>query len=80
MFSFYFRFLIVSKCEVVSPALEAEYKAQVKTEESGISLKPKQDMDIDREVKNEATGILLKPKPEVVAKSAAQIVLDQHGK
>lgn len=52
-----FRYLIVTKCEAVSPALEAEYKAEVKTqenvqenfkndvkmEETGIVLKPKQE-------------------------------------
>ncbi|KAL8465230.1 hypothetical protein ACS0TY_034656 [Phlomoides rotata] len=62
------KFLIVSKCEVVSPALEAEYKADVKP------------MDVDGETKSEAAaaGIVLKPKQEVVAKSAAQIVNDQR--
>ncbi|KAL2243020.1 replication protein A 70 kDa DNA-binding subunit B [Sesamum indicum] len=71
------KFLIVSKCEAVSPALEAEYKAEVKTERSGIVLKQKQEMDVGSEVKTE--GIVLKPKEEVVAKSAAQIVHEQHG-
>ncbi|XP_016467709.1 replication protein A 70 kDa DNA-binding subunit B-like [Nicotiana tabacum] len=51
------KYLIVTKCEAVSPALEAEYKAEVKTqenvqenfkndvkmEETGIVLKPKQE-------------------------------------
>ncbi|KAL0311300.1 UNVERIFIED_CONTAM: Replication protein A DNA-binding subunit B [Sesamum angustifolium] len=74
------KFLIVSKCEAVSPALEAEHKAEVKTEGSGIVLKPKQEMDVESEVKSEAKGIVLKPKEEVVAKSAAQIVHEQHGK
>ncbi|KAL0415942.1 UNVERIFIED_CONTAM: Replication protein A DNA-binding subunit B [Sesamum latifolium] len=73
------KFLIVSKCEAVSPALEAEYKAEVKTEGSGIVLKPKQEMDVESEVRSEAKGIVLKPKEEVVAKSAAQIVHEQHG-
>ncbi|KAL8556386.1 hypothetical protein ACS0TY_003993 [Phlomoides rotata] len=61
-------FLIVSKCEVVSPVLEAEYKADVKP------------MDVDGETKSEAAtaGIVLKPKQEVVAKSTAQIVNDQR--
>lgn len=76
-FILYFRFLIVSKCEVVSPALEAEYKADVKTEESGASLKP---MEVDGETKSEGTGIVLKPKQEIVSKSAAQIVNDQRAK
>ncbi|KAH6807726.1 RPA70-kDa subunit B [Perilla frutescens var. frutescens] len=73
------KFLIVSKCEAVSPALEAEYKAQVKAEEGGISLKPNQSMDVDDDVKTESAGIVLKPKQEVMTKSAAQIVHDQHG-
>ncbi|KAK4436969.1 Replication protein A DNA-binding subunit B [Sesamum alatum] len=73
------KFLIVSKCEAVSPALEAEYKAEVKTEGSGIVLKPKQEMGVESEVKSEAKGIVLKPKEEIVAKSAAQIVHEQHG-
>lgn len=73
------RFLIVSKCEAVSPALEAEYKADVKTEDSGVSLKRKA-MDDDDGVKTESPGIVLKPKQEIITKSAAQIVHDQHGK
>ncbi|KAL1566380.1 Replication protein A 70 kDa DNA-binding subunit B [Salvia divinorum] len=71
------KFLIVSKCDAVSPALEAEYKAEVKVEGSGIDLKPNQAMDVD--VKTESAGIVLKPNQEVMAKSAAQIVNDQHG-
>ncbi|XP_027333073.1 replication protein A 70 kDa DNA-binding subunit B isoform X2 [Abrus precatorius] len=51
------KYLIVSKCEPVSPALQMEIK--IKSEGS--------------------VGILLKPKQEVVAKSAAQIVHEQHG-
>ncbi|KAL3640500.1 Replication protein A 70 kDa DNA-binding subunit B [Castilleja foliolosa] len=65
------KFLIVSKCEAVSPALEAEYKAQAITEESGFTFQAKQA--------NETNGIGLKPKQEVVSKSAAQIVHEQHG-
>lgn len=68
----------MSKCEVVSSALEAEYKADVKVEDSGNSLKQNQAMDAD--VQTESPGIVLKPKQEVVTKSAAQIVHDQHGK
>ncbi|KAJ6795411.1 replication protein A 70 kDa DNA-binding subunit B [Iris pallida] len=52
--------LIVTKCEVVSPALESEIKSEVKME------------------KGTETGIILKPKQEIVAKSAAQIVHEQH--
>ncbi|KAK1297102.1 hypothetical protein QJS10_CPB15g01423 [Acorus calamus] len=36
--------LIVTKCEVVSPALEMEIKSEVKIDETGIVLKPKQEM------------------------------------
>ncbi|XXG46602.1 hypothetical protein AAC387_Pa02g1408 [Persea americana] len=50
--------LIITKCEVVSPALEMEIKSEIKRED---------------------TGIILKPKQEIVAKSAAQIVLEQNG-
>lgn len=66
--------MIVSKCDAVLPALEAEYKV----EGSGVSLKPNRAMDVD--VKTESAGIVLKPKQEVMTKSAAQIVHDQHGK
>ena len=41
-FSVPYRALIVTKCEVVSPALEAEIKSEVK--DTGIVLKPKQEM------------------------------------
>ncbi|KAL6497327.1 hypothetical protein OROGR_029256 [Orobanche gracilis] len=54
------KYLIVSKCEAVSPALEAEYKA-----ESGLGLKPKE---------SESNGFISKPKQEVVSKSASQNV------
>ncbi|KAI8543067.1 hypothetical protein RHMOL_Rhmol08G0189500 [Rhododendron molle] len=39
-------FLIVTKCAALSPALEAEIKAEGKTEESGIVLKPKPEISI----------------------------------
>ncbi|KAJ9677607.1 hypothetical protein PVL29_022540 [Vitis rotundifolia] len=73
------KYLIVTKCEAVSPALEVEFKTEVKSEETGILLKPKQVVEIQDEVKREGTGIFLKPKQEIVAKSAAQIVNEQHG-
>lgn len=41
-FSTLYRALIVTKCEVVSPALEAEIKTEVK-EEPGIVFKSKQE-------------------------------------
>ncbi|KAL5064895.1 hypothetical protein RYX36_026632 [Vicia faba] len=58
------KFLIVTNCEPVSPALEAE----IKSEQPSITLKPKTESGID-----------LKPKQGVVSKSAAQIVHEQHG-
>lgn len=76
LFKNVFRYLIVTKCEVVSPALEMEIKFEVKSDESGIILKPKQE----NEVKKDGPGIFLKPKQEMVAKSAAQIVHEQNGK
>ncbi|KAI3957751.1 hypothetical protein MKX01_007582 [Papaver californicum] len=57
--------LIVLKCEVVAPVLESEIGSDPKSQE--IEVKPKQE-----------TGIVLKPKQDVVAKSAAQIVHEQH--
>ncbi|KAK1427233.1 hypothetical protein QVD17_15916 [Tagetes erecta] len=38
------KFLIVTKCESVSPPLEAEFKVEVKAENAGIFLKPKQEV------------------------------------
>ncbi|KAI3820148.1 hypothetical protein L1987_14006 [Smallanthus sonchifolius] len=38
------KYLIVTKCEAVSPPLEAEFKADVKSEDAGIVLKPKQEV------------------------------------
>lgn len=73
------RYLIVTKCEVVSPALEKEIKAGVKKEEADIVMKPKQEFD-DKSTVNMGSGILLKPKQELVAKSAAQIVHEQRTK
>lgn len=72
----------MTKCETVSPALAMEFKTGVKSEETGILLKPKQEIEINSEVKRESSGngIMLKPKQEMVTKSAAQIVHEQHGK
>lgn len=66
------KYLIVIKCEPVSPALETE----IKSEQSGITLKPKEDIVVKRE--GSAAGIVLKPKQDVVSKSAAQILHEQH--
>jgi hypothetical protein len=75
-----FRYLIVTKCEVVSPPLESEIISEVKSEGTGIILKPKQENEIKSEVKSQAPGIVLRPKQEIVAKSAAQIVHEQREK
>ncbi|KAB1216835.1 Replication protein A 70 kDa DNA-binding subunit B [Morella rubra] len=78
------KYLIVTKCEVVSPPLETE----IKSEEAGILLNPKQENglntvvkqenEIKSEVKSDGPGILLKPRQEILAKSAAQIVHEQR--
>lgn len=39
-----FRCLIITKCEVVSPALEMEIRSEIKREDTGIILKPKQEI------------------------------------
>ncbi|WVZ11492.1 hypothetical protein V8G54_016022 [Vigna mungo] len=65
------KYLIVTKCEPVSPALEME----IKSEEPGILLKPKEEAGLKTEGD---AGIVLKQKQEVVTKSAAQILNDQH--
>ncbi|XP_022738114.1 replication protein A 70 kDa DNA-binding subunit B-like isoform X1 [Durio zibethinus] len=73
------KYLIVTKCEALSSALETEIKAEVKTEESDIVLKkPKLENEIKNEAKTEGAGIILKPKQEMVSKSAAQIVHEQR--
>ena len=59
----------------MSPALEAE----VKSEDSGVVLKPHQDV-VKAESNSEVSGLVLKPKQEIVAKSAAQIIHEQRGK
>ncbi|VFQ87507.1 unnamed protein product [Cuscuta campestris] len=64
------KYLIVTKCEAVSPSLEAEYKVEVKREDKmddvGIALKPKQDRGLNSSTLKES-------------KSAAQIVHEQNG-
>ncbi|XP_028753789.1 replication protein A 70 kDa DNA-binding subunit B [Neltuma alba] len=72
------KYLIVTKCESVSPALEMEIKTEVKSECPTILLNPKQECEINSEAKSEAAGIILRPKQEMVSKSAAQIVYEQH--
>ncbi|XP_011006580.1 PREDICTED: replication protein A 70 kDa DNA-binding subunit B [Populus euphratica] len=76
------KFLIITKCEVVSPALEKEIKEVVEQEESDIDMplkKPKLENEVKSENIQEAKGLILKPKQEIVAKSAAQIVHEQRG-
>ncbi|KAM7266950.1 hypothetical protein ACFE04_009116 [Oxalis oulophora] len=74
------KFLMVSKLEVVSPALDGEIKngvvEGVKEEkcDDGIVLKK---LKMDESIDNNG-GIVLKPKQEFVSKSAAQIVHEQH--
>ncbi|KAL9243304.1 hypothetical protein vseg_017206 [Gypsophila vaccaria] len=64
------KYLLVTKCESVSPALGVEIKAEVKSESCGIMLNQKQ-------VEKCENGILLKPKHDTFAKSAAQIIHEQ---
>ncbi|KAF9624564.1 hypothetical protein IFM89_011738 [Coptis chinensis] len=66
------KYLIVLKFEIVSQVLEMEIKGEAKKEDNnnntGIVLRPKVDV-----------GVQLKRKQEMVAKSAAQIMHEQHG-
>ncbi|KAK3037962.1 hypothetical protein RJ639_030667 [Escallonia herrerae] len=73
------KYIIVTKCETVSPPLDMEIKMEMKSEESGILLKPKQEMEVKSEANSGGTGIVLKPKQEVATKSAAQIFHEQNG-
>ena len=57
--------MIITKCEVVSPALEAEIKSEVKMEE-------------EPTVPSKPAAIVLKPRQDV--KSASQIISEQRGK
>ncbi|XP_039779304.1 replication protein A 70 kDa DNA-binding subunit B-like isoform X1 [Panicum virgatum] len=69
--------LIISKCEVVSQALDAEIKSEAKKEEEpAIVLKPKDEGVVVPKPVN-APPVVLKPKQEV--KSASQIVNEQRG-
>ncbi|TYH24432.1 hypothetical protein ES288_A03G091600v1 [Gossypium darwinii] len=73
------KYLIVTKCEVVSPALETEIKAEVETEEHDTVLKkPKLENEARYEAKADVSSIILNPKQEIVSKSAAQIVHEQR--
>ncbi|KAK2979653.1 hypothetical protein RJ640_015061 [Escallonia rubra] len=73
------KYIIVTKCEAVSPPLDIEIKMEMKSEESGILLKPKQEMEVKSEANSGGTGIVLKPKQVVATKSAAQIFHEQNG-
>ncbi|KAL9686081.1 hypothetical protein QQ045_023536 [Rhodiola kirilowii] len=87
------KYLVVSKCEAVSPALESELRIEeqplVKVEQepdSGSEAKrARYDISSEMEVhdnnsfvKNEESSVLTKPKHETESKSAAQIVREQH--
>ena len=75
--------MIITKCEVVSPGHEELIRDEVKQEDSEmgmLSKKPKLENEVNSENIKEAKGIFLKPKQEIVAKSAAQIIHEQHGK
>lgn len=55
----------------------------VEQEESDMGMplkKPKLENEVKSENIKEAKGLILKAKQEIVAKSAAQIVQEQHGK
>ncbi|KAK1372132.1 Replication protein A subunit [Heracleum sosnowskyi] len=71
------KYLIVTKCEVVSPPLEAEFVDAVKNEDTGILLKPKQDLEVKSHM--QGPDISLKRKQEMFTKSAAQIFHEQNG-
>ncbi|KAM0836736.1 hypothetical protein ACQ4PT_062129 [Festuca glaucescens] len=58
------KILIITKCEVMSPALDAEIKSEVKVEEEPAVL-------------SKPASIVLKPRQDV--KSASQIVSEQRG-
>ncbi|KAJ6340024.1 hypothetical protein OIU77_007883 [Salix suchowensis] len=76
------KFLIITKCEVVSPEHEEQIRDEVKQEDSEmgmLSKKPKLENEVNSENIKEAKGIFLKPKQEIVSKSAAQIIHEQHG-
>ncbi|KAK4750457.1 hypothetical protein SAY87_003939 [Trapa incisa] len=84
------KYLVVLKCEAVSPSLEMEITSE--TNEDGVHMKKRQktvtgvmvktEMDGEEEaetpIKREGDSILLKPKQEVLTKSAVQIMHEQH--
>ncbi|KAF5205815.1 Replication protein a dna-binding subunit b [Thalictrum thalictroides] len=72
--------LIVTKFEVVTPVLDMEIKSEseIKNETEIISETNKVEPGIVLKPKNES-GIQLKPKQEMITKSAAEILLEQHG-
>ncbi|XP_062216405.1 replication protein A 70 kDa DNA-binding subunit B-like [Phragmites australis] len=69
--------LIITKCEVVSKALDADIKSEIKEEEEHtIVLKPREEgVVVSKPIS--APPVVLKPKQEV--KSASQIVNEQRG-
>jgi replication factor A1 len=74
----YGRVLIVTKCEVVSPALGAEIKSEAVS--PALDAETKGDVKMEEEpfVLSKPASIVLKPRQDV--KSASQIVSEQRGK
>ncbi|KAK4779372.1 hypothetical protein SAY86_006900 [Trapa natans] len=86
------KYLVVLKCEAVSPSLEMEIKNEIYADsdethmkkkqkiEAGVIVKTEKDEENETKIplKSEDVGILLKPKQEVLAKSAAQIMHEHH--
>ncbi|OWM65228.1 replication protein A 70 kDa DNA-binding subunit B [Punica granatum] len=61
------KYLVVLKCEAVSPALETEVTSEEGQEGTNIAKRPKLETDAD--VKSEASGLILKPKQDCEAES-----------
>ncbi|VAH88189.1 unnamed protein product [Triticum turgidum subsp. durum] len=72
------KMVIITKCEVVSQALDAEIKSEVKIEEPSVLMKPKEEAaGLSKPIGAAPATIMLKPRHDV--KSASQIVSEQRG-
>ncbi|EMS53693.1 Replication protein A 70 kDa DNA-binding subunit [Triticum urartu] len=72
------KMVIITKCEVVSQALDAEIKSEVKIEEPPVLMKPKEEAaGLSKPIGAAPATIMLKPRHDV--KSASQIVSEQRG-
>ncbi|XP_020197717.1 replication protein A 70 kDa DNA-binding subunit B [Aegilops tauschii subsp. strangulata] len=72
------KMVIITKCEVVSQALDAEIKSEVKIEEPAALMKPKEEAAVlSKPIGGAPAAIMLKPRHDV--KSASQIVSEQRG-